>query len=187
MRKETNPEFYEMWSKPMFSLYDYLPTKYEASPREWAVRELIWAFKDGKRSSEVAEKVAKALRDRFGSFTDTLTLVCIPAHDAEANEARYEEFSKELCRMTGMTNAYNHIHVEGERYTIHESRDGESEKQFEAAYTVSFDKEFFNGKRVIIFDDILTKGVSYARLACLLDLFGAEIAGGCFLGRTMLS
>jgi hypothetical protein len=29
--------------------------------------------------------------------------------------------------------------------------------------------------------------VSYARLACLLNLFGAEIAGGCFLGHTMLS
>jgi predicted amidophosphoribosyltransferase len=182
-----NSDFRAQWMKPMVSLFDYLPTKYEASPREWAVRDLIWDFKEGKRSKEVALKVAEAIRNHFGSFADTLTLACIPAHDADANAERYEEFSKEVCRLTGMSNGYNHIHVEGERYAIHEDHDKNSEKGFNKVYVVNFDKEYFNGRRVLVFDDILTKGVSYARFACVIEDFGAEVVGGYFLGRTLMN
>jgi predicted amidophosphoribosyltransferase len=185
--KEINSDFRAQWSKPMVSLYDYLPTKYEASPREWAIREMIWDFKDGKRSKEVALKVAEEIRKHFGCFADTLTLACIPAHDAEANTERYEEFSKELCRLTGMSNGFNHIHVMGARYAIHEEHDKESEKTFEKVYVVDFDEEYFNGRRVLVFDDILTKGVSYARFACQMEDFGAEVVGGYFLGRTLMN
>ena len=32
------------WAKFMFSFFDYLPTKYEANKREWAIRKMIWDF-----------------------------------------------------------------------------------------------------------------------------------------------
>ena len=34
--------------KYMFNFFDYLPTKYQASARDWQVRKFVWAFKDGK-------------------------------------------------------------------------------------------------------------------------------------------
>ena len=34
--------------KYLYSFYKYLPTKYEANRQEWAVRQLIWDFKNGK-------------------------------------------------------------------------------------------------------------------------------------------
>jgi orotate phosphoribosyltransferase len=45
--------------------------------------------------------------------------------------------------------------------------------------------QFFNGKRVVLFDDVITRGFSYARFACELESFGAEVVGGYFLGRTL--
>lgn len=51
----------------MVTFFDYLPTKYEANKREWAVRKLVWDFKDGKRWQVVADMVAKRMRAQFGA------------------------------------------------------------------------------------------------------------------------
>ena len=61
----TNPKYRKQWQKLMFSFFDYLPMKYEANPREWQIRKLIWDFKDGKRSLQVAELVARTIRETF--------------------------------------------------------------------------------------------------------------------------
>ena len=182
MAQQINEQFKAQWEKPMFSFYDYLPTKYEASKAEWKVRKLIWDFKDGKRSAKVAQLVAKQIRKQFGSTCDSLTFVCIPASTPEANALRYEEFAEEVCRLTGAQNAYKYIRVEGERLAIHETKCG---KSITIAHFIDMDREFFNGKRVVIFDDVITRGFSYARFACELEYFGAEVLGGYFLGRTL--
>ena len=62
----------KQWSKFMVTFFDYLPTHYEASKREWAVRRMIWDFKDGKRSIKVAELVAKKMREQFGAGVENL-------------------------------------------------------------------------------------------------------------------
>lgn len=182
MAQQINEQFKAQWEKPLFTFYDYLPTKYEASKEEWKVRKLIWDFKDGKRSEKVAKLVAKQMRKQFGSTCDSLTFVCIPASTPEANTLRYEEFANEVCRLTGAQNAFNFIRVEGERLAIHETKCG---KSITTAHFIDMDREFFNGKRVVIFDDVITRGFSYARFACELEYFGAEVLGGYFLGRTL--
>lgn len=182
MAQRINEQFQSQWQKLMFSFYDYLPTKYEANKNEWKVRKLIWDFKDGKRSLKVAKLVAQQIRKQFGSTCDTLTFACVPASSPEANAMRYEEFAEEVCRLTGAQNAYKAIRVEGERFCIHETKCG---KSIATANIIGFDKEFFNGKRVVVFDDVITRGFSYARFACELESFGAEVLGGYFLGRTL--
>ena len=47
--------------KFLYSFYKYLPTKYEASKQEWAVRQLIWDFKNGKGGFEVGKMVAEKI------------------------------------------------------------------------------------------------------------------------------
>ena len=171
MAAKMNEAYMAQWQKLMFSFFDYLPTKYEASKEEWKVRKLVWDFKSGKRSLKVAELVAKQIRKQFGAECTNLCLACIPASTAEANEIRYKEFAEEVCRLTGAKNAYNAIHIEGARLAIHETK---------------FKERFFKGKKVLLFDDILTRGFSYARFACELESFGAEVVGGYFLGRTLI-
>lgn len=91
-------EWKNQWSKFMFNFFDYLPTKYEANKREWAIRKMIWDFKDGKRSVSVAEMVAKKIREQFGADCENVTFVCIPASSAHKNEIRYKVFSGEVAR-----------------------------------------------------------------------------------------
>lgn len=51
----------------------------------------------------------------FGSEVKNIVFACIPASSAAKNEIRYKEFAAMVCRLTGAINAYDHIHVEGER------------------------------------------------------------------------
>ena len=44
--------------------------------------------------------------------------------------------------------------------------------------------DFFKGKDVLLFDDIITKGISYATTADNLEACGANVLGGLFLAKT---
>lgn len=96
--KRNIPESWkQQWSKFMFNFFDYLPTKYEANKREWAIRKMIWDFKDGKRSVSVAELVAKKIREQFGADCENVTFVCIPASSAEKKRNQIQG----ICRRSG--------------------------------------------------------------------------------------
>lgn len=66
---------------------------------------------------------------------------------------------------------------------IHETANG---KHIEDTEVISFDADFFQGKQVIVFDDIITRGYSYAKFACQLEKFGASVLGGLFLAKTII-
>lgn len=182
MRTEST-EYRKQWSKLMYNFFDYLPTKYkQASKRDWEIRRLIWDFKDGKRSLSVAKLVAEKLIQIFGSEIRNIVFACIPASSEVKNEMRYKTFADEVCRLTGAVNAFEHIHVSGERLAIHETK---CSKRLESVQIIDFDTDFFNGKKILVFDDVLTMGYSYARFACKLESFGASVLGGMFLGKTL--
>ena len=128
--------------KYMFSFFDYLPTKYKASTRDWQIRNFVWAFKDGKCTIPAAKLVAKKIREQFGTETGNIVFACIPASSQLKNEIRYKEFSEEVSRLTGVANAYDHIKVEGERLAVHESKLG---KHVNNVQTINFDTDFFKG------------------------------------------
>lgn len=72
--------------------------------------------------------------------------------------------------------------MEGERLAVHESKLG---KHVNNVQIINFDTDFFKGKKVLVFDDVITRGYSYARFACLLEALGASVVGGLFLARTL--
>lgn len=172
----------QQWSKFMVTFFDYLPTRYEANQREWEVRKMIWDFKDGKRSIKVAELVAKRMREQFGSEVEHVTFVCIPASSAAKTETRYKAFAEEVSRLTGCENGNQGVTIEGERLAIHETR---TAKRLQSVEVITLNQDYYRGKQVLVFDDVLTQGHSYARFACALERAGAKVLGGYFLGKTI--
>lgn len=183
MKTKNIPEAWKLqWSKFMVTFFDYLPTKYKANKREWAIRKMIWDFKDGKRSVKVAEIVAKRMREQFGAAVENVTFVCIPASSAAKTETRYKAFAEEVARLTGCKNGNQGVTIEGERLAIHETR---TSKRLQSVEVIELNKEYFQGKQVLVFDDVLTQGHSYALFACALENAGANVLGGYFLGKTI--
>ena len=87
----------------------------------------------------------------FGSEVKNIVFACIPASSAAKNEIRYKEFAAMVCRLTGAINAYDHIHVEGERLAVHEKFD---QKKLQLVQVIEFDKEFF---KAIFVNHFMTK------------------------------
>lgn len=176
-----------------FSLYNYYPTtcNWEASSDEWDIRKLIWNFKaNPNRPTPMSEikmlheesmqrvlpDLIKCLTQYFGSNLKKLTLVCIPSSKKEVTERRYKQFSEILTSNTGMANGYDYIQV---------VKDGGAKHLGETtSATYQINSTFFNGRYVLLFDDVITSGKSMATFANTLQKVGAYVVGGISLGRT---
>ena len=148
-------------------------------------RKLIYAFKDARDEAyrQVAQMVDSYLKKEYGEEVKDMVFLCVPASRQEVNRSRYKEFCKEVSRLSGIQNGYSHLILMEDRLAIHERRRGR-EKEISKVSIMDFDRAFFKGKKVLVFDDIITTGGSYALFAEEVEKHGAQVVGGLFLART---
>ena len=171
-------------------LLDYYPTTvdFEADESEWDGRWIVWNFKNNpeKISWEAHERALNIVVPRFKdlliktfgeNYLKSMMLVCIPASTKVLNESRYKDFSERLCRETGMENGYPYTYITRERTAKHEGGDDEN-------VNYSFNDVIFKGKRVILLDDIITKGNSMRIAKTKLERIGAKVICGLAVGKT---
>lgn len=163
-------------STPYYFFYYYVPPRYQmASSESQYIREEIWKFKNGRHQDEFIDQLEKKIKHTFEN-PNFLTLVCIPASTNEDNRIRYEHFSDVLCKKLNMTNGFRYISILKEKSPAHlGGRD---------VATYDFDKSFFKGKKVILFDDIVTKGASMHSFMDYLEEVGAKVVCCISIART---
>lgn len=160
-----------------YFFYYYYPTRFDdVSDQDQRVRRLIWNFKDGIRYTEVCDILVEKLKQTYGDALDMLTFVCIPASTKDVNESRYEDFMESVCEKTKMRNGYSHITITKEKEPTHLG--GETSAEY------SYDKDFFKDSLVIIFDDVVTRGRSLAKMKSELQNNGATVIAALSIGRT---
>lgn len=181
------------WNSIGFSLhYNYLlryyPTTcdFVATEDEWADRWLVWNFKNtpGKTSSlqheqalnNLLPQLISMLRSTFGDKLQLLTLVCIPAASKVNNDARFKDFSGRLSSSTGMNNAFGYIQVMEDATPKHLGGTGSP--------VLHFDENYFKGRYVLLFDDVITRGTSMLRFKSKLEMLGATVIAGVSIGKT---
>lgn len=162
---------------PYYYFFNYYSKNYypKINPRDTYIRRIIWRFKDLGGRINLSGMVSNKIISMLDYKREMLTFVCIPASTVEKHKIRYERFMKDVCQQTGMQNGYQYIKITDESEASHEGGSGCS---FEC------DKDFFKGRKVIIFDDIITKGHSLNRMAIKLKEAGAEVVAAFFLGKT---
>lgn len=106
-----------------------------------------------------------------------------PCQHSSQNESRYKAFCNRVSELCGIINGYPHITVSGDRLAIHEHRH-DKEKSISKTQVIEFDEAYFKGKDIYVFDDVVTTGASYAIFPNQLEIFGGNVLGGLFLGRT---
>jgi len=163
-------------------IFSYLPSRFEATIEQKRTRRLIWNFKNGCHNftTLAAERVADALYNTLCSRD--VIFCCIPASSEAKNTRRYERFSTLVSQKIGITNGFSHIKIQGNRLAIHESRHN---KTLESVQVIDFDADFFAGRDVVIFDDIITTGSSFKQFTKSLESLGARVIGGVFLAKTI--
>jgi len=125
----------------------------------------------------VIQEIKEFLFKIFGENTKYFTFVCIPASTKGLNTLRYKLFTLLLCDILNMHNAFDHIIVEKDREAKHLTG--------KITYgNLKFDEEYFKGKTVLLFDDIITTGRSMNRMKSLLENMGAKVIGAIAIGKT---
>lgn len=163
---------------PYYFFYYYYPKRFtEITQTSQRVRDLIYDFKNGISHVDVLCMIKSKLRSDFNSNNlSELTLVCIPASTISKNKARYQNFSSELCSSLNMKNAFEYITITREKTESHLGGTDNAE--------YSFNKPFFNDSKVVIFDDVVTKGHSMQCFKNILEGLGATVVCAISIGRT---
>lgn len=166
-----------------FAFYTYLPARMlrKATFEEQLIHDFILDFKDGKDYAKV--KAARIVGNSI-SFKDgsNVAFCCIPASSAYATARRYKKFSAMVCELCGAENAFDHVHVYGKKTKKHNSRE-HIVSDF-ADYDVHIDEDYFKGKKVVIFDDLVTTSETADRFKERIELAGGKVIGALFLART---
>lgn len=165
---------------PYLYFVDYHPTTVSyTSDQIEKDRELIWRFKDGYSSAmhHVEKLIREKLEEQFQGLTRFLTLVCIPASSIVANNRRYREFSRLLCEDCEMINAFEEIKIVQEP-------DSAKHLGGSGSLILELNEEFFKGRNVIIFDDIVTSGKSISKMNNALAKLGANTIAAISIGKT---
>ena len=160
---------------------------YNLSNEEWDNREMIFNFKNNSELTDpishqqAMEKAIQLFTDllkpTFGEHLPLLTLVCIPASTAEKTVARFKEFAELVTANTGMVNGYEHINIVEDQDPEHL---GDSHLP-----QYAIDPEFFNGRNVLLFDDIMATGGSVKQFAARMEEAGAFVVAAVVLGKTV--
>lgn len=172
----------------------YYPTTcdFEATEQEWQNRRTVWNFKNNKDSitaskhQDALHRVILQIRRKLFTVSEArrlpfLTLVCLPASTKAKNEARYKEFSDRLCAETGMENGYGHIHYQKDGMSKNDPQNSTGKSILPI---ITFDDEWFSGRYVLLFDDVVTKGDTMLRYKRLMERMGAIVVGGMCVGKT---
>lgn len=118
----------------------------------------VMQFKQGNGQ----ELPIKLVEDRINSFglqlpnvdKSNIALVCLPASKKADNEIRFRNFSNHVCSDLGIQNGFDHLTIINEKDEKH-SRDA-IKPDWDMENDLRFDVNFFAGKKVILFDDIVT-------------------------------
>lgn len=177
---------------PYQALHEYMPVHLTESDQKiqtediMRVRQLVWNFKYSNEKvtpqthvyamTRVADKLASLIINYFEKYTSQLTLFCLPASTKDTNYLRYYEFSQYLCKKTGLQNSFPHVLYDKDREPSHLG--GERTMNYKLT------TEYFSGKLIILFDDILTTGTSVAQTKELLEKAGARVVAAFFIAKT---
>ena len=163
---------------PHYFFYYYYPTRFTSiSADSQEARRLVYNFKDGVAHNTVKDLVVNKIKSTFNSGDiSKLCFACIPASTRSVNQNRYEDFSREVCQTLGMANAFDYITITKEKTPSHLGGSDSAE--------YSYDKSFFNGKLVVLFDDIVTRGGSISSMKSELEGLGAVVICAVSIGRT---
>lgn len=75
-----------------------------------------------------------------------------------------------------MSNGYSYVNVVSDGETSHLGGSSSSE--------ISIDNSYFNGRYVILFDDVITSGRSMERLKRAIETAGGTVIAGLSIGKT---
>lgn len=163
-----------------YALDDYTPT--HGVRYATLFDRFIYRFKQGHPLLSPFEPVRyaeHALRreETLAAGLPEAVLSVIPAADYWNSQHRFKTFCRLLCEATGMENGFDAIEVKQSRRSMR------GMVRMSKTQNLHIHSNRFEGRDVILFDDVYNTGTGFRQLADWLTRCGAASVTGVFLGR----
>lgn len=163
-------------------LMEYIPKRvdyqgYFPTRKQLEDRREVWNFKDGRCS----ERILTGLAEVIIRYAETGSVICfVPASTREKTRIRYANLATKLQVRTGIPCCLDAITGKEVGTAGHISG-----KKSDPAADFLFRPEFFCGKKVILIDDVYTRGNTINSTAERLIQHGALSVMGLVVARTV--
>lgn len=166
-----------------FSYYytlEYLPTRYVANENEWNNRHAVWDFKDGLCRESITNDMVKIINHISEGHKSEYIICFIPASTSERTTKRYRSVACRLAERTGVNATLSAI-----TKTSNTESGYISGKSGNPTADFTFDTNYFRGKKVILIDDVITRGRTFSDTAVKMISRGADSVTGLFVAKTI--
>ncbi len=162
-------------------ILEYLPVRYSASREQRADRETVFEFKDGYCSPDLKQELVKRVNMIREKFSGSSWRICfIPASSHDKTMRRYSALASYLQRETGCPCDIDAIQ------TIHDTEPGHlTGKTSNPAANFTVNRQEINNQNIILVDDVITRGRTFADTANKLVDNGARQVVGLFVAKTI--
>jgi|GEM_PF-3381734 len=149
-------------------------TKSAAKPGDIENRDLILRFKAGDPAAmrTLLPFFIRLIETGFGKLSPRVTLICVPSDSFMKDCRRHTCFSSEPCRATRMQNRLKHVRVVNQSFLAY-------------CPAVVYYKDFFSGRFVFLFDDVIASNSTMRKATAELIQAGVHPIGGIAAGRAV--
>ena len=160
-------------------LKDYLPVRYQANAQQLADRQTCYNFKDGNINDEVKSGFLNKIQEITNGEKTGWAICFIPASTKSKTQTRYKKLA-EAIQASGYKVAIDAIYNEHDHEAGHLT--GKTGNPIEG---FGFNTSGIAGKKIIVIDDIITRGKTFQMVAEKLMALGATTVTGLFLAKTI--
>ena len=160
-------------------LKDYLPVRYQANAQQLADRQTCYNFKDGNINDEVKSGFLNKIQEITNGEKTGWAICFIPASTKSKTQTRYKKLA-EAIQASGYKVAIDAIYNEHDHEAGHLT--GKTGNPIEG---FGFNTSGIAGKKIIVIDDIITRGKTFQMVAEKLETMGAASVTGLFLAKTI--
>ena len=158
---------------------DSLPVKYHANAQQLADRQTCYNFKDGNINDEVKSGFLNKIQEITNGEKTGWAICFIPASTKSKTQTRYKKLA-EAIQASGYKVAIDAIYNEQDHEAGHLT--GKTGNPIEG---FGFNTSGIAGKKIIVIDDIITRGKTFQMVAEKLMAMGATTVTGLFLAKTI--
>ena len=162
-------------------LMEYLPKRYSATMKQESDRQVIYDFKNGYCSLSLMNTIVECIKEIKNETGGNIWRVCfIPASTHHKTACRYQKLATFIEKETGIACDYHTI------LTIQDQESGHiTGKKTNPAENFNIKTSDVAGKKIIVIDDIITRGKTFQMVAEKLMAMGATTVTGLFLAKTI--
>lgn len=163
----------------IYYIMEYLPKRYDATVQQQKNREKCYAFKDGILSLDTKNMFIEKVNEITKEDKRTWIICFIPASTSHKTKLRFSKLA-DAIRQLGYDVSENTIYNKYDKEAEHLSQKTDNPIE---SFGFKASDIFF--KKILVIDDIITRGRTFNLVAEKLRSMGASSVSGLFLAKTV--